>query len=312
MTPLKLHGVVGTPVTPFDAGGGLDTETFETLIGFLLDTSVDAVALPMHIGESLNLTATERKRVAELAAGVIAGQVPLLVNVSCAGTDEAIDLARHAEHVGAAGLVLLTPYYWRPPAAALVEHFAAVADSVGIGLVAYSSPTHMGVEISLDVVAELIDRLDNFVALKDASFNMEYFTELCRVTRELRPEFATFTGVEHLLPSTVVGGSGCFSAAGAVAPVLVRRLYDACSARNLDEARELQYEFSRLYQVIQAGYPAAIKAAMGLMGRPVGGTRRPLPSLTAEETARLAARLDEMPFLEREPRGWEFARGLAR
>lgn len=301
----QLGGVVGTPVTPFAANGTIDIRVWEKLIAFLVETGVDALALPMHIGESLNLSNAERQQIAETAVGVVGGQVPVLINVSCAGTDETVDLARHAERVGAAGVVVLTPYYWKPPQAALIDHFAKVAQSVDIGLVAYNSPTHMGVEIALDMVVEMLGRLDNFVGLKDASFNMEYFTELCRITSALRPGFAVFTGVEHLLPSTVVGGAGSFSAAGAVAPTLIRRLFDACSAGDLDEARELQYRFSELYKAIQVGYPAGIKAAMGLMGRDVGGTRMPIPTFTADEVARLDDRLRKMTFLEAEPRGWQ-------
>jgi len=302
---LQLRGVVGTPVTPFTDTGELDRATLEKLVAFLVDTKIDALALPMHIGESLNLTNPERKQLAEIAVATVAGEIPVLVNVSLAGTDEVIDLARHSERVGANGVIVTAPYHWQPPKEALIEHFLAVGRSVEIGLVAYNYPARFGVEVSTEIVAELIGRLDNFIGLKDASFNMEYHTELCRVTRELRPSFSNFTGVEYVLPSIVVGGSGCFSALGGVAPVLVRRLYDACAAGALEEALQLQHEFSHLYKFLQVPYPATIKAAMGLMGRPVGGTRRPLQNLSAEAVETLAERLREFAILEHEPQGWE-------
>lgn len=301
----QLKGVVGTPVTPFTDTGELDRATLEKLVAFLLDTKIDALALPMHIGESLNLSNPERKQVAEIAVATVAGQVPVLVNVSLSGTDEVIELAQHSERIGADGVIVTAPYHWQPPKEALVEHFLAVGRSVEIGLVAYNYPARLGVEVSTEIVAELIGRLDNFVGLKDASFNMEYFTELCRTTRELRPSFSNFTGVEYVLPSMVVGGAGCFSALGGVAPVLVRQLYDACAAGAFEEALELQYEFSHVYKFLQVGYPATIKAAMGFMGRPVGGTRKPLQNLSAEAVETLGKRLREFAILGQEPHGWE-------
>jgi len=300
----RLHGVVGAPVTPFKADGEVDAPCFETLLSFLVETKVDAISLPMHIGESLSLTNAERRRLVEIAAHTVAGEVPLLVHVSCAGTAETVELARHAARNGAEGVIVLTPYYWKPPRRGLADHFAQVAASVDIGLVAYNSPTHTGVEIPLDLIEHLLVRFENLVAVKDASFNFEYFTELCRITHEVRPQFSVFTGVEHLLPSTAVGGAGCFSAAGGVAPVLIRRLFDACRAGVGSDALQLQYQFSCLYRRLQVGYPATIKAAMGLMGRPVGATRPPLPTLDTRELAELGSWLEAMPFLEDEPRGW--------
>lgn len=299
------RGVVGTPVTPFSDTGEVDQATLEKLVAFLVDTKIDALGLPMHIGESLNLTTAERKQLTEIAVATVAGEIPVFINVSLAGTDEVIDLSRHAERAGASGVIVTAPYHWQPPKDALIDHFLAVGHSVDIGLIAYNYPARFGVEVSTEIVAELIGQLDNFIGLKDASFNMEYHTELCRVTRELRPSFSNFTGVEYVLPSTVVGGSGCFSALGGVAPVLVRRLYDACAAGAFDEALVLQHEFSHLYKFLQIGYPATIKAAMALMGRPVGGTRRPLKNLSAEAVETLAERLREFTILEQEPRGWE-------
>jgi 4-hydroxy-tetrahydrodipicolinate synthase len=306
MSNLQLKGVVGTPVMPFTEDGSVDRATFERLVSFLLDTGVDALGFPMHIGESLNMTTQERKDMTEAAVQTVAGRVPVLVNVSLAGTDEVIELARHAEKVGADGIIVTPPYHWRPPAEALAQHYLAIAKSTDLGLVVYNYPERFGVEVSIDLVLRLLDELDNFVAVKDAAFNMEYFTELCRVTADLGPAFAAFTGTEYLLTSLPVGGKGAFSAGGAVAPVLVRRLYDACASGDYEAARELQYEFSRLYKVIQVGYPATIKAAMGVLGRPVGSVRKPLVPLTQEQLATLERTLkNDFPLLEQEPQGWQ-------
>ncbi len=301
----KLEGVVGTPVTPLTESGSVDIPTLEKLVDFLVGTEVDAIALPMHIGESLNLSGAERKQLAEVAVKTVAGRVPVMVNISLPGTDAVIELARHAQSAGADAVVVITPYHWRPPEEALRDHFVSVGRSVEIGLIAYNYPERLGVSVTPSLIAQLIEKLDNFIGLKDASFNMEYFTEACRISSQLRPEFSVFTGLEYMLPSFVVGGAGSFSGAGAVAPRLVRRLYDACKRRDLVEALKLQYQFSELWQVLQAGYPASIKAAMALMGRPVGKTRQPIPYLSVDGAKNLERRLNQLGLLEDEVRGWE-------
>jgi len=307
VTENGIRGVIGTPVTPFGTDGQIDYETTERLIEFLIESGVHGIALPMHIGESLNLTSAERRQLAEVALKTVAGRVPVTVNTSVAGTDEVIELSRHAQELGAAAVVVTAPYHWGPPPEALKDHFLAVGRSIDIGLFAYNYPAKFGVSVSTPIVEALIEGLPNFMGVKDASLNMEYFTELCRIGEQLRPGFAVFTGVEYLLPSMVLGGAGTYSALGAVAPKLVQDLYAASRAGDLEAALPLQRRASELWTLLQAGYPATIKAAMAIMGRPGGGTRRPLPSLTEDQTEAVRRRLAATGVLEDEVHGWQVA-----
>lgn len=311
MTGPALHGVVGTPVTPFAADGSLDMPSFETLVDYLVQTGVDAVGIPMHIGESLNLSEHERRRVAEAAVKTIDGRVPLIVNTSLSGTDQVVALSRHAQEVGAAAVVVVTPYHWAPPHQGLREHYLAIGRSIDIDLLAYNYPAKLGAAVSVPLVRELIDELPNFVGVKDASLSMEYVSELCAVGAQLRPGFSVFTGVEYFLPGMALGCVGAFSAVGAVAPRLVRSLHDACAAGDYQTARKLQHQVSALWVLLQVGYPAAIKAAMEIMGRPVGRTRLPIPSLKPAETSALEGRLAELGVLEDEPHGWSVSPAAA-
>jgi 4-hydroxy-tetrahydrodipicolinate synthase len=239
-----------------------------------------------------------------VAIKTVAGQVPIYVNVSLPGTDEVIELARHAESTGAAAVIVITPYHWAPSGPALVYHFERVGNAVDIGLIAYNFPAKLGVSVDTAVVVELLARIENFIGIKDADLNMEYFTEVCRITSERRAGFGVYTGVEYLLPSMVLGGAGAFSAVGAVAPRLVRDLYTACAAGEYGRALGLQRSFSRLWKLLQPGYPATIKAAMELQGRPAGSTRSPIPPLTDAERSALRGELEAWGVLETEPSGW--------
>jgi dihydrodipicolinate synthase/N-acetylneuraminate lyase len=310
MESLAIRGVVGTPVTAFSPDGAFDARTTGKLIDFLINSGVAAIALPMNIGEALNLTSTERKMLAEVAVDAVDGRVPLIVNVSLAGTDEAIDLARHSEKMGAAAVIATPPYHWRPPFEALLDHFQALGRSVGIGLMAYNTQPHVGVPVTPQLVEELIESLSNFVGLKDATHDMEYFTEVARIALPKRPNFSIFLGVEYILPSMVLGGAGAFSAVGGIAPTLIRELYESTVAGDFETARQRQWEMSRLWILMKPGYPARIKAAMGLLGRQVGGVRRPLTTLSDEQTAWLRQKLDEMGIMKREPHGSDIAAAI--
>ena len=302
--PQMIHGIVGTPVTPFTADNKVDSATLGRLVDFLIRHGIHAMALPMHIGENLNMSAEERQEVARVAVEAAAGRIPIVVNTSLPGTDQVVALSRHAQKVGARGVIAITPYHWHPQRAALVDHFVTLGSALDISVLGYNYPERLGVSMTPEILLEMIEKIPNFVGVKDASFNLEYFTEACRVTLEARPGFAMFSGVEYMLSAMVVGGAGTFSACGGVAPRLVKAVYDACAAGDYQKARPLQYRLSHLFQVLKVGYPATIKAAMEIMGRPVGLTRKPLPPLEPSGWKRLEVDLGKMGILSDEPHGW--------
>jgi dihydrodipicolinate synthase/N-acetylneuraminate lyase len=216
-----------------------------------------------------------------------------------------IELARHAEAIGADGVCVVAPYYWPLPPAALEAHFDAVLGAIGIGFVGYHSPAFQaGVGFTAPMLKRLVERHSHFIGLKEASHNFETFIELRRAAREARPNFAMFLGVEYLLPSITLGGVGAMSVFGGIAPRLVRSLYDAAERLDMDEARRLQDKASVLWQLMKPEYPAPIKAGMEIMGRPVGGTRRPMRSLDSEQKAALKRDLEGLDILDTEPHGW--------
>ncbi|MBI2131857.1 MAG: dihydrodipicolinate synthase family protein [Candidatus Tectomicrobia bacterium] len=297
-------GIVGAPVTPFTPDGRVDLGTFAKQVNFLIERGVHLLAHPMHIGESLNLTGGEQRDLAKCLVDSARGRVPVYVNVSAGGTGLALDLARYCERIGATGVVLLPPYHWKPPKEAHIDHFMTVGGGIGIQVIAYNNAGAVHIEIGHDVLAHLIERLPNFVGLKDASFHMKYFTEACRVSSELSPGFSVFTGVEYLLPSMPLGGSGAFSACAEVAPKFTLRLYEACARGDLASARPMQYKMSKLLNLLMQNYPATIKYAMQVMGRPVGETRKPILPLDAEAKKEVERGLASLGVLEEEPRGW--------
>jgi len=300
-----IEGVIGAPVTPMTAGHAVDLDMTERTCDFLIAHGVHGLALPLHTGESLNLTTAERRSLVECAVRASGGRVPVYAHVSLPGTDQVIELAQHAEKAGAAAVIVVTPYHWRPPRPALLAHFTAVARAIDIGMIAYNFPGRLGVGLDAALLADLIGQCPNFAGVKDASYDMQSFTEACARTSALRPGFAMLTGVEYLLTSMPAGGAGCFSPAAAIAPGLVMSLYAACRDGDTGRARPLQYRASALWHLLrETGYPASVKAAMALFGRPAGGVRLPLLDLDPASSARLRAGLADLGLLESEPHGW--------
>ncbi|MGQ0752710.1 MAG: dihydrodipicolinate synthase family protein [Betaproteobacteria bacterium] len=302
---IKLRGVMQSTVTPLKEDYSPDLATFEKLVEFHVRTGATAIAWPHHKAESLNLTIAERKRFAEVAVKVTAGRVPVSIHVSALAVEDTMELARHAETIGADAILAITPYFWNPTTEALYDYFVRLGTSIDLPLIAYNSPSYLsGVEITGELTGRLIERLPNFVGMKEASFDSEKFTEIARVALAMRPEFALIAGVEWLAPSVPLGGVGSYSSAGAICPNLCTSLYEACVAGDWPTARALQYTLARLWDLFRDQYPSSLKGGMVIMGRAVGPTRPPLPTATAERQAYIRTRLDEMGILDIEPHGW--------
>ena len=298
-------GLIDCPVTPFDAANKVDFETYGRVVEFLINNNASSLCVDLHLAESLNLSLEERRMLAEAAVENTAGRVPVIVNVSTPGTDHAVELARHAEKVGADAVMAISPYYWKPPQDGVYQHFAAIMTATALPFIGYNSPIIMdGVGIAPATLTRLIERFPQFIGIKDASHNWEVYLELGRAARALKPDFGLFVGTEWIVPSLTLGGSACMSVFGGIAPRFVKSLYQATVDGNLDKALELQYVYSELYQVNKVEYPAPTKAMWEIMGRPVGKPRLPNRPLSVEQSKKLETTLDRLGLLNTEPHGW--------
>ena len=302
---ITLKGVMQAPVTPLNDDFSVDIPGFERMVDFHIRHGAPAIAWPHHKAESLNMTIEERKLGAEAAVRAAAGRVPVSIFVSALSIEDTMELTRHAEKAGADAILIITPYYLTPTPDEIFEYVVRIATMVDIPVLTYNSPGHLeGIEFTGELVERLIQRLPNFIGMKDASFNSEKFLEISRIALDRRPGFAMITGVEFLLPSIPLGGAGSFSAAGAISPNLCNELYDACASADWDRARAAQYKVTRLWQLFREQYPSSLKGGMVMMGRPVGPTRSPLPTATKERQDHIRSQLGELGILESEPHGW--------
>jgi 4-hydroxy-tetrahydrodipicolinate synthase len=294
-------GLVHTPVTPFTRDNRVDYDTFGKLIDFHIRNGADAVALPMHIGESVSLTDEEQRALLAFAIKEVHGRVPVLAHASDAGSAIAAERARHAQALGAAAIVATTPYYWTPPPPMIIEHFVTIGSAVTIPFFVYGSPEEMpGSKITAELCLKLIDRLPNFAGVVDLSLDWQFMIELLTYARRKREHFALIAGTEHMVSAAAIGATGLFSPLTSVAPKLIRKLYESCRKDQLVEARSAQEAAAALRQQLKSA--GSLKAALRIVGRDCGVPRPPLQAPDAEAAKALATTLE--PMLRDEPRGW--------
>lgn len=303
--PIFQPGLVHTPVTPFTREYRIDFDWYGKLIEFHLRNGADALALPMHAGESVSLTDDERHTLLEFAIKRVTGRVPVIAHVSQSGTAIAAALARHAEAAGAAAIVATPPYYWTPPPAMLLEHFVQIGSAVRIPLFIYNAPEEMGgTKVSTELSVKLIEKLVNFAGVVDSSLDWQFMIEVVSAARRARPEFQLLSGTEYMISAGAIGATGAFVPLAGIAPKLVRQLYDLCRKEQYQDARQAQEELAALRQVVKKGGVAGLKGAMRAMGRDCGEPRPPVRALGEIEYGELAAALGAMGALRAEPRGW--------
>ena len=303
MTAFKF-GLVHAPLTPFSESG-VDYERYGRLLDFHMRHGAEGLALPMHAGESVSLTAEERQALVEFAISHVGGRVPVIVNVSEAGTAIAVSLAAHAKQVGASAVIAAVPYYWTPPQSMLVEHFAAIGEAGVLPFFVFNSPSEMSeVEIGSPAVVNLLDRLPNFAGLIDSSLDWQYMIEVVTVARAARPDFQFVSGTEYMISAGAIGATGLLSPLASISPRLVRELYNICRRESYKEAYGLQEDAAILFRALRDVGVPGLKAAARSFGRDCGNPRPPLPALDAATAKTLVEQLALVHSMKVEPRGW--------
>ncbi len=304
MTTFK-PGLVHTPVTPFTADNRIDWKLLPRLIDFHIAAGADAIATPMHVGESVSLTDAEKRELIAAVIKHVGDRVPVIAHASDSGTSIAASLARFAESAGAAAVVSTTPYYWTPPPAMLVEHFAQIAAAVKLPFYVHNAPDDMsGVKLNTDMMLKLIPRATNFAGVVDSGLDWQFMIELMTDAPKLRPDFQLVSGSDLYVSARAIGATGLMSPLASIAPTLVRRMFDDCAKDKLFEARAAQEDVAALRQILKSGGVAALKSAMRIVGRDAGQPRPPLPSLSTEAEAKLKTGMAGIAALGSEKRGW--------
>jgi 4-hydroxy-tetrahydrodipicolinate synthase len=273
-------------VTPFRADGSLDAEAAARLATHLVDEqSHDGLVINGTTGESPATTDAEKETILRAVIEAVGDRASVIAGVGTSDTHHTIELARAAEKAGAGALLVVTPYYNRPPQSGLLRHFTAVADATGLPMMLYDIPGRTGTPITTDTLCRLAEH-ERIIGVKDAKGDM---AETSWVTG--RTDLVYYSGEDKLtLPLLSVGAVGVIGVPTHLFGPPTKAMIEAYERGDVTEALRLHHHllpaftgFFRTQGVIMA------KAALNLLGLPGGPVRSPLVDATEDEIALLRA-----------------------
>ncbi|MET8946547.1 4-hydroxy-tetrahydrodipicolinate synthase [Streptomyces sp. NPDC004542] len=261
-------------VTPFTEAGALDLDGAGRLAERLVAEGCDGLVLNGTTGESPTTSDAEKARLITAVREAVGDRVPLVAGVGTADTLHTVELALAAGKAGADGVLVVTPYYSRPPQDALEAHFRQVADASGLPVMLYDIPGRTGTRIEPETVIRLADH-PRIVAVKDCSYD---FLGIQKVLA--RTGLACYAGCdEHVLALYALGGAGCVSTVANVVPRRIAEILEAFEAGDTARAAVLQRRAAPLVEAMTAaGEQGAVtaKALLNALGLPAGPVRAPL------------------------------------
>ena len=285
MKKLPFTGSGVAIVTPFD-GYKTNYDVLGELIEFHIQNNTDSIIICGTTGEASTMPDAEHLAAIEYTVKKVNGRIPVIAGTGSNETAHAIELSKKAEELGADALLVVTSYYNKASQKGLVAHFSAIANSVSIPTILYNVPGRTGVNIPIPVLKEL-SKLENIVAIKEASGNISY---TAKVAAEV-PDLYIYSGNDDMIvPVMSLGGKGVISV---LANVMPRETHDMCQyyldGEN-EKATKLQLELLDLVDnlFIEVN-PIPVKTALNLMGKNVGNLRLPLCEMEDKNLASLKA-----------------------
>jgi len=279
-----LGAILTAMVTPFDAQLRVDEDATVALMEHLVAHGSDGVVACGTTGEATTLTDEEHLRVVELAVETLRGRATVVAGVGSNDTRHAVELTERATALGADAMLHVTPYYNRPNRRGIIAHFEACAAATDKPIVLYNIPARTGVDMPNDLLAELAERIDNVVAVKQANNDNLAPVEGLQL----------YAGNDDVLCDTLeMGGAGGICVASHVVGDEMRRMVD-----EPERQREIDAGLRDLYEALAVTTnPIGVKTALRLLGHPVGGLRLPMVEADEHETAVIRAALERHGLL---------------
>jgi len=288
---VDIRGSIPPVVTPFRKGA-VDYDAYRQLLEFQVREGSHGVLINGTTAEPSTLTIDERNKLVDIAMDTISGRIPVIVASGSQSYAETEALTRHAASAGADALLVVTPYYIRPPQRGLVEYYLRLAESHDTPWMIYHIPGRTAVNVTLDSMSALRAESATFVGMKHAVNDLGFVTECLA---EFGNDFKVFVGLEELsFPMMAIGACGLMNAVGNLRPGILARMCQAVWDSDLERGRQLH---QRLLEINQAVFfdtnPIPMKYMMKKLGLlPDNEHRLPMVSATSELEKKLDAVLD--------------------
>ena len=283
-------------VTPF-RNGKLDEAKVRELVELHASHGTDGIVPCGTTGESPTLSHDEHKRVVEVVIEAARGRLKVVAGTGSNSTAEAIDLTRHAERAGAAGALVVNPYYNKPTQDGLYRHFRAVAETVAIPILVYNIQSRTAVNVETGTLERLVRDVKNVLGVKEASGSLD---QMSQVIAACGPDFSVLSGDDNLtLPLLAIGGHGVVSVIANILPRETAEMVHAALEGDWKRARDLHY---RLFPLARAAFletnPIPIKEAMAMAGMLEPEFRLPMCRMSDANRERLCAILTQYALVK--------------
>ena len=288
-----LGEVLTATVTPFDADGAVDYHRYRELCTYLVDNGSDGLVVNGTTGEAPTLSEEERLGLIRTAIDAVGDRASVVAGTGTYSTEHSIHLTEQAHEAGAHAMLVVTPYYNKPPPRAVVEHFKAVAAATDRPVMVYNIPARVVLNIEPETMAQLAE-IPNVKAVKQANDDLEQARRIVESGLDL------YAGDDTLvLPFVELGGMGGVCVHTHVVGPQVKEMITRFRAGDIEGARRVDEELAAAYELIGVVTgPIQIKAALNMLGHDVGGLRLPLVEASEEEKAKIRGCLERLGALE--------------
>src|SRR3954470_19388794 len=288
-----LGEILTAVVTPFKDDGSVDYESFRRLAQYLVANGSDGLVVTGTTGEGPTLSDEERMELYSAALESVGDHAKVVAGTGTYSTAHSVHLTQQATELGVHGVLVVAPYYNKPPQRGIVEHFKAVAAATDRPVMVYNIPTRLEINIAPETMSELAE-IPNVKAVKQSNADLEQARHIVELGLDL------YAGDDDLvLPFVEFGGRGGICVHTHIVGSQVKEMVRLAREGDLEAARRIDEELRPAIELIGvATGPIQIKAALNLLGHDVGGLRLPLVEATEEEQARIRSCLERLRLLE--------------
>jgi len=291
----RFGAVVTAMVTPFRADHSLDLGAAQELASYLLEHGSETIVVAGSTGEAPTLTHREKSDLFAAVVEAAKGMGKVVCGTGTYSTAETLELTQAAEDAGADGLLVVTPYYNKPPQRGLLEHFTKIANSTDLPIVVYNIPGRTGTRIEHETLLEMA-KIPNIVAVKDSTGD---FQGVSRLVSEAPTDFEVYSGDDWAAFGFMcLGAVGVVSVASHLVGDRIRQMMDLVTTGDIPAARKVHEELTPLFNALFiTSNPIPVKTALEMLGHAVGPPRLPLVPATTEERGRIEKALRDAGLL---------------
>jgi N-acetylneuraminate lyase/4-hydroxy-tetrahydrodipicolinate synthase len=292
---MKLEGIITPLITPFSEKGEVFEEGLRDLINFQMKNGVGGLFICGTYGCGPLMTTEQRKKAAEITVDQVNGKISVIVHVGASSVNHSLELAKHAEDVGADAVASVPPFYYAYDDESVLSFYKQLLSTVNIPVFIYNNPARTGIAIGSELLKKLAD--EGVTGIKDSSFNMvKFYEDLVTVDKK---DFIFIIGTEALmLPAIMAGAKGCVSGLANIFPEKNVECYKLIKEKKYEEASIKQMEIIKARNALHTAptIPACYEA-LRIRGINVGYPKTPFRRLKAEQVELIKYKLAQLGWI---------------